>query len=262
MYCILIALFIPAICSAWNGILIDCVPAAGNTQIVLPKSHTVIANANLGLPNVQDSEAVQLNGLVYIIGGYNGSSNAIASVMIFNPATNTSTYGPPLLVGRYEHAATVVNNTIIVCGGLTPSTRLTSCEQSNVGVTSWTTFTALPIQLGDHAMLTFNNAPYVFGGYNTSGTVATVYMHNGVNSWMARASMSIARAGLGAIALDMNRALICGGSSSGAVGAVLASCEIYTVSTDSWATAPSMAQARWYFGLVMSEGCKKSYAIL
>jgi hypothetical protein len=258
MYCILIALFIPAICNAWNGILIDNKATEGNTQIVLPKSNTSIANVSLGLPNVQSTATVQLNGLVYITGGKNSSSSDIASVKIFNPATNTSTYGPPLLVARHEHAATVVNNTILVCGGLSSNTPLASCEQSNVGVTSWTTFTALPIQIGDHAMLTFNNAPYVFGGYGISAAAATVYMHDGVNSWVAKHSMSITRVGPGAIALDTNRALICGGSSACTTGTVLATCEIYTVSTDSWATAPSMAQARWVFGFVMSEGCNKS----
>jgi hypothetical protein len=102
-------------------------------------------------------------------------------------------------------------------------------------------------------MLTFNNAPYVFGGYAISAPTSAVYMYNGVN-WVTRAPMLSALDGHGAVALDMNRALICGGSPTNNVATVTASCAIYTVSANSWITTQSMAQARWYFGLVMSEG--------
>jgi hypothetical protein len=133
MYCILIALFIPAICNAWNGVLVDSTVAGGGSQIVTPKSHTVIANVNLGLPHVQSTTVIQLNGLVYIIGGINGT-DVIATVKIFNPTTNTSTNGPNLVTPRQALATTEVNNTILVCGGYDGTAPVATCERSNVGM--------------------------------------------------------------------------------------------------------------------------------
>ena len=126
-----------------------------------------------------------------------------------------------------------------------------SCEQSNAAVTSWTPITSLPTANWALAMVTLLGKAYVFGGA-TSGNVAqtSVHMYNGT-SWVAKAAMSPGRNAPAALALDDDRALVCGGY---APSAVVSTCVIYTASTDTWTTAPAMAQVRSYFNLVMSEG--------
>jgi hypothetical protein len=137
--------------------------------------------------------------------------------------------------------------------GLPAAAALTSsCEQSDIGVTSWTPITSLPIALRNLAMVTLLGKAYVFGGLDSgSVTKASVLMYDGVSVWVAKTSMPVGRCAHAALALDNERALVCGGK---APSAVVDTCSIYNAPTDTWSTAPAMAQARRYFNLVMSEG--------
>jgi hypothetical protein len=134
--------------------------------------------------------------------------------------------------------------------GISEGVLLSSCEQSNAGVTSWTTITSLPTTLSDLAMVTLLGKAYVFGGYN-AGAQTSVSMYN-VTSWVAKAPMSTGRYAHAALALDDDRALVCGGVAPAPT--VVNTCANYTASTDTWTTAPAMAQVRSWFNLVMSEG--------
>ncbi len=129
---------------------------------------------------------------------------------------------------------------------------ISSCEQSNVDVTSWTPIQSLPTILTGLAMITLLGKAYVLGGIDGVGSAqSSVHMYDGVSVWVAKAAMSASRFGHAVLELDNDRALVCGGY---APLTVVNTCVIYTASTDTWTTAPAMAQARNYFNLVMSEG--------
>src|SRR5690349_2365365 len=98
--------------SSWTGILLD--GGRGQTQIFAPEMH-VTEHVEFGLPHHSGSAAAILNGRAYFIGGYQWRFRQ--TVLIFDPHTNTSVLGPPLLLPRYGHAVTTVNdNELIVCG--------------------------------------------------------------------------------------------------------------------------------------------------
>ena len=132
--------------------------------------------------------------------------------------------------------------------GFTTTVNTASCEQSNAGVTSWTPITSLPIALYYLTMVSLLGKAYVIGGHNGTDAVTSVLMYDGVSVWVAKAAMSPGRYAHAALALDDDRALVCGGYPG------VNTCDIYTASTNTWSTAPVMAQARNYFNLVMSEG--------
>ena len=103
--------------SSWNGIVIDNNAGGGNTQLIIPNgvSHTV-GNVNFGLPHYEGAVAVRHpDGNAYFMGGY--SSGFLAAVTKLNPDTNTSSAAASMNTPRCNHAATVVGNQIIVCGG-------------------------------------------------------------------------------------------------------------------------------------------------
>ena len=108
------------LCRAWNGILIDSDAAGGNSQLILPNDvpHTV-GNVNFGLPHYKYAVAVRHpDGNAYFTGGITASFGVIsATVTKLNSATNTSSAAASMNTPRFEHAATVVGNQIIVCGG-------------------------------------------------------------------------------------------------------------------------------------------------
>ena len=112
-------------CRAWNGIVIDNEAWVGNTQLILPNGvpHTV-GNVNFGLPHYFAAVAVRHpDGNAYFTGGVTQEGLDLADAVMratvtkFNPNTNTSSAAASMNTPRMQHAATVVNNTIIVCGG-------------------------------------------------------------------------------------------------------------------------------------------------
>ena len=118
LHCCIVIILRWALCRAWNGIVSDNNAAGGNTQLILPNDvpHTV-GNVNFGLPHYTRAVAVRHpDGNAYFTGGYTGSVS-VAAVKKLNPDTNTSSAAASMNTPRCEHGATVVGNTIIVCGG-------------------------------------------------------------------------------------------------------------------------------------------------
>jgi hypothetical protein len=118
-HCCIVIILRWVLCRAsWNGIVLDSDSSQGNTQLILPNDvlHTV-GNVNFGLPHYMDAVAVRHpDGNAYFTGGYTGSAYS-AAVTKLNPDTNTSSAAASMNTPRANHAATVVGNTIIVCGG-------------------------------------------------------------------------------------------------------------------------------------------------
>ena len=118
LHCCIVIILRWVLCRAWNGIVIDNDADGGNTQLILPNDvpHTV-GSVNFGLPHYKYAVAVRYpDGNAYFMGGYTGSAYS-AAVKKLNPDTNTSSAAASMNTPRGYHAATVVNNTIIVCGG-------------------------------------------------------------------------------------------------------------------------------------------------
>ena len=116
-HCCIVIIMRWVLCRAWNGIVSDNY-APVSTQLILPNdvTHTV-GNVNFGLPHNANAVAVRHpDGNAYFMGGYTDSVN-IAAVTKLNPDTNTSSAAASMNTPRSSHAATVVGNTIIVCGG-------------------------------------------------------------------------------------------------------------------------------------------------
>jgi N-acetylneuraminic acid mutarotase len=245
---------------SWSGIVTDGW-FGGNTQLYVPGNPPInTPNVDFGLSHLNRQAAVMLNGRAYFIGGCCSRTNAVT---IFNPSTNTSTNGVPLNVARDGHMATVVGDTIIVCGGFN-SGYLALCEQYNPTTQKWNMITSLPTPSAFFTMATLNNHAYTFGGSETRcGSAPTVYMFDGQN-WVSRASfVGLPYWSNAGVVLDADRALICGGFPyrGGLCNTSVSDCHIYSASSDSWTQAAPMAQIRCYHSMVMFEG-KRSKTVL
>jgi N-acetylneuraminic acid mutarotase len=243
-------------CDAWSGIVMD---GLSGTQLYVPGNPPInTPNVDFGLSHRFGQAAVMLDDKAYFIGGYPLTTIAVT---IFNLSTSTSTTGAPLNVARRHHAATVVGDTIIVCGGVNePNNVLTSCEQYNPTTQMWNMTTSLPTPTTYFVMATLNNHAYTFGGSGACSSTSPVYMFDGQN-WEPRSSI----AGLpvtkhAGVVLDADRALICGGwAYKGGSCQFVSDCFIYSASSDSWSQAASMAQIRCRHSMVMFKGeCSKN----
>jgi N-acetylneuraminic acid mutarotase len=170
---------------------------------------------------------------------------------------------------RTGHAATVYNNTVIVCGGyhFYPINLhldiLGWCESFSPVTSTWTNVTTMPMGLVYTAMTTINNTYlYVFGGiykvdlHNTCSNTAHVYMYDGVK-WVNKADMPKALQAHTAVKLDESRVLICGGAgldNGGQCVQNLKECYIYSTKDDTWTNAPSLGEGRSQHAMVMFQG--------
>jgi hypothetical protein len=237
---------------AWSAILMDG-SGSGKTQLYMPDNlpPISISNINYLLSHLTGQAAAMFKGHAYFIGGA-----TTTAVTIFNPSINASMGGVPMNVARYYHAAIVVNDTIFVCGGNSN----TSCEQYIPSAQKWNMITPLPVQTHRCPLVTLNNRVYSFGANIVCGpSPPPIYMFDGQN-WAACSSFTgLPYNSHTGIALDADRALICGGQAykNGSCQYV-SDCFIYSASSDSWKQAASMAQIRYGHSMVMFEGktCK------
>jgi hypothetical protein len=241
-------------CDAWSGIVMNEL-GSRHTQLYVPGNPPInIPNVNFGLSHLRGQAVVMLNGNAYFTGGTFGdySTNAVT---IFNLSTNTSTTGALLNVARWAHAATVVGDTIIVCGGLNFLTTLSSCEQYIPSIQKWNMITSLPTPFFWFVMATLNNRAYTFGGNGKCISAPPVYMFDGQN-WEPRSSITgLPNQNHAGVAIDADRALICGGLAyKGGSCQPVSDCFIYSASSDSWTQAARMAQGRCDHSMVMFEG--------
>ncbi len=119
LHCCIVIILQWVLCRAWNGIVRDNDATGGNTQLILPNDvpHTV-GNVNFGLPHYTRAVAVRHpDGNAYFTGGVVLPSAYKTDVTKLNPDTNTSSAAASMNTPRAYHAATVVGNQIIVCGG-------------------------------------------------------------------------------------------------------------------------------------------------
>jgi N-acetylneuraminic acid mutarotase len=254
---LILLLFTIPTAAAWSGILLDGW-GTGGTQLYTPgnpPSNT--ADVPFGLTHRIAQAAVVLNGKAYFTGGDNSSDLVSNTVTIFDPATNTSTRGAPMNVPRYWHRAVAVNNTIIVCGGFNGNESVSSCEQYTESSNKWSMIADMPNATQEFVMLTLHNRVYTFGGSGRCTLSPTpVYMYDG-HTWTARSSfIDIPHNDQAGVALDSDRALICGGHvpRDDHSCPFVSDCFIYSANGDSWTKAASMAHSRVGHEMVMFQG--------
>ena len=142
--------------------------------------------------------AAVLNGQIYVVGGYAGStySSPVADNQIYNPSTNTWRTGATMPAGLAQAAAAVVNNILYVFGG-TPDGATDSAGVSayNPATNTWSAKAPMPTARRSIAATVDNNIVYVIGGYSTSGgRLNTVEAYNpATNSWTTKAPMLLGK---------------------------------------------------------------------
>lgn len=67
-----------------------------------------------------EMQAATLGGKIYVVGGLQGMSNALARVDVYDPATDTWASAPPLPEGRHHYGMAVSGGKLYVIGGYPP----------------------------------------------------------------------------------------------------------------------------------------------
>jgi hypothetical protein len=136
-----------------------------------------------------------------------------------------------LSAARYTHSATMLpNGQVLVAGGYTGSSYLSSVEVFNPIAGAWTTTNAMSFARANHTATLLPNGQVLVAGGGTDNNILTnlVEVYDpGANAWLIAGSLADARYVPTATLLLNGQVLVAGGYAGGTTA--LASSEIYDV---------------------------------
>lgn len=180
-----------------------------------------------------------INGKIYSIGGYSGS-NALSSVEMYDPTTNTWTTQASMSTARYDFQSAVVNGKIYVFGCRNSTGFSSSVEAYDPVTNTWTSRASMPTARSRVQIEVIDGKVYVIGGMNSSGSLSVTEVYDPVaNTWTTRASMSIARINFQAELIDGKIYAISGSNTEASK-----SVEMYDPATNTWTTRASLSTGR------------------
>jgi len=111
--------------------------------------------------------AVELNGKVYVIGGFFTNANITNEMFVYDPTTDIwDDTKAPMSIPRNGHTANVVDGKIYVMGGFESASgnAVNHMEAYDPGTDTWETLSTLPQNTGAHASAVVNGKIYIMGG--------------------------------------------------------------------------------------------------
>lgn len=223
---------------------------------------TWMPRADLSSPRLGPT-AVVLEGQIYLLGGAEGPlwSGTIATVEVYDPATDTWTPKADLSRDRAVIAAVALEGKIYAIGGHrgTSNTAVgqTIAEVYDPASDTWTRIADLPVDRGNAAVAAVDGKIYVIGGSNILGnSQSEVNMYDPVaDTWTPKARIPLSIHGHRAGVIG-GLIYVVGGRSFSDISNRL---YVYDPVTDTWTRKADMVSGRMQPGGVVWEN--KLYAI-
>jgi N-acetylneuraminic acid mutarotase len=207
-----------------------------HTATLLPDGRVLVAGGH----NIDEPDVLVVGALV---------DQALNSVEIFDPVSETWQSVPSLNASRYGHTATRLNDgRVLVTGGRRPSGGLeifastAQAEVFNPATGAWTVLPAMTGARDSHrAVLLPNGKVLVAGGQSVVGdspgvpSASAELFDPATNTWATTGAMTAARSHLSLNVLPDGRVLAVGGYGSSA------SAEAYNTTTGTWSAVASPA---------------------
>jgi hypothetical protein len=241
-------------------------PSAGSTPrpspTRVPDSGPIVILPPLSEPRFVHSATLLDDGRVLIVGGrfldFGGEddevrTNAIASVDVFDPTSETWSAGPPLSRPRMEHTAILLpDNRVLIVGGRSHPEQapvLGTAEVFDPGTDAWTSVEDVPLDvttamlLGDGRVLAIGR---VAGGEPNTSSSATFDPATGRWSPSPVSLVTgMSQKPVGTV-LDDGRVLVVGGARGFGDGPAepRAEAAIFDPASETWSAAPPMTSPR------------------
>jgi N-acetylneuraminic acid mutarotase len=145
----------------------------------------------------------ELNGKIYVLGGYPASRITVNTVQVYDAATNTWQLTKPLLLGVNHPMPAVANGKIYVIGGQTDtgSAYVNNVQEFDPATTNWTFKAAMPTARSAGSAAVIGDLIYVAGGRPPRGSDFAVY-NAASNTWQTLPNLPSQRNHLAACAMD------------------------------------------------------------
>ena len=199
------------------------------------------------MPSARQEVAVAAyGGRVWVIGGFGGSAEPMATVEMYDPARNTWETRASLPVPTHHAAAAVVGDRLFAIGGYTGGRvrwmALDTVYEFIASREAWEPRAPMPTPRGALAVAVLNDRVHALGGSGESITNAHEVYDPASNRWTRLNAMPTARDHLAAVAFQ-GRVWALGGRAS-FMGEQYANVEIYDPATDSWRTGAPLPAGR------------------
>jgi N-acetylneuraminic acid mutarotase len=211
------------------------------------------------LPRSEASVA-ELNGKIYVIGGYPGTRVTSDSVQVYDPGTDSWELGPPLPMPLHHTMAAVVDGRLYVIGGEAGNpTGSESIFQRGLRVLdeqlgAWLPKAQMPTARSGGGSAVIDGKIYVAGGRPPRGNDLAVY-DPAADAWTVLPDVPTQRNHLGVGAID-GRLYVAGGRFGGGVGSEMTDAlEIYDPRTGSWSAGAALLAPRAGVSSVVANGC-------
>ncbi|TNN10029.1 Kelch-like protein isoform 1 [Schistosoma japonicum] len=225
---------------------------------------------------------VALNGLLYAIGGFDGTSR-LRTTEVYNPKVGKWMTVAPMICRRSAAGAAAYDGCLYVCGGFDGQTSLRTCEMYIPEQNTWKLISSLNEPRSAGGLVALGGRLYAIGGHNGLAVFSTVECYeksgdipralspssycetnprvrqNSTNVWYSVANMLHRRCRHGATAFR-DRIIVAGGYNG---ASFLQSVEMFDPTTGpdrnglygQWTEILSLSVPRSRVGLAVTAGC-------
>jgi N-acetylneuraminic acid mutarotase len=200
----------------------------------------------------QDLAAAEINGKLYVVGGFNGGS--LNALEIYDPSLGGWIASTPMITARNVLAAVAIDGKLYAVGGYRGDFQ-DALEIYDPVSKTWAIGSKMPTARGDIAAATIDGKIYVVGGYDGAPLNKLEIYDTANDIWTTGPSMPISRQSPAAVAIG-GKLYVVGGNSNGNYLRTLA---IYDPLTSTWTTGSPMPTGRHRLAAGVIDG--KLYAV-
>ena len=199
----------------------------------------------------------ELNGKLYLLGGYPATRQTVRTVQVYDIANNTWELGPSLPLPNNHGMAVGINGKVYLIGGQTTAddpSYISTVYALDPAVGEWVAKESMPTARSGGVAIVLDGKVYVAGGRPPRETDFAVYDPI-TDTWEELPNMPTPRNHLTGAAIN-GRIHVVGGRQGPGLSPLMTTVhEVYDPQTRTWTTAAPMLRARSGMNGVMARGC-------
>ena len=210
------------------------------------------------LHNYSELAFAELNGKLYLLGGYPATRVTVRTVQVYDIASDSWALGPQLPQPNNHGMAASVNGRIYLIGGQTladpPHNYVATVYELDPTTGVWVEKAPMPTARSSGVAVVLDGKIYVAGGRPPHETDFAVY-DPATDSWEVLPDMPTLRNHFTGAAIDGRIHYVGGRQGLGLGTSMTTAHEVFDPQTRTWTTAAPMLRARSGMNGVMARGC-------
>lgn len=208
------------------------------------------------LESNSEMAVAELDGKIYVMGGYPPSRVTQRTVQVYDPVSNRWQLTTPLPIPLNHQMAAAVNGRLYVIGGQTDagSAYTNTVFEYNPVTSNWTAKAPMPTSRSAGAAAVIGNLIYVAGARSSPGQDFAVYNVTN-NQWTTLPNMPTGRNHLAAGAINGKVYVVGGRLGGGFTSPMTNILEVFDPATGMWSTNAPMPTTRGGINGIVANGC-------